>query len=571
MADPVRAARQELQRVGLRGDVRAIEGAVPEVILRSWRRSIGSRVDSDEPTLRYQDVDTDSILCRAADPVLDRWQDRLLDTGTTLFLSDRAGSIVARRASDTSLRRRLDTVHAAEGFDYSEDSAGTNGLGTAIAEGHGVYIQGSQHYKDVLGGLSCAAVPVATPTGVAIGAVSLGGSVEAASPLMLSLTREIGQQIEERLRASARPQDLALALSFTRFTNSRRPTVVMDGESILANTPGLPFVSVDLHVALWETLSGQDWRSSDTVRLRIDDLSSAVVARRVIDGPRAHFVVHFDAVGAPPEGRGRSEGWREAPAPRSAAQDVVAVLGPPGSGRAEQARAHHAGTGRPAVVEWSMSGPVRTPWDEVEDALRAGSDVLLRRAEGLRGEQATRLLEVVTQHRRQRRQGARTSMLLVTACPERTTTKVRSVLEAGTAHRTQPLATTPDRIPGIVRTVLDRVDEDGRRALSPAALQDLMRWSWPGELTELVETVTDLVREVPGPVIERHHLPAPIRNASPRRQLSRIEEAERSAILRALQECDGNKSVAATMLGIGRTTLYRRIKQLGLESDEGLV
>ena len=49
--------------------------------------------------LRLTEIDTDSILCRAADPVLDRWQSHFTDTGTTLFLSDRAGAIVARRAS----------------------------------------------------------------------------------------------------------------------------------------------------------------------------------------------------------------------------------------------------------------------------------------------------------------------------------------------------------------------------------------------------------------------------------------------------------------------------------------
>ena len=79
---------------------------------------------------------------------------------------------------------------------------------------------------------------------------------------MLSLTREIGQQIEERLRSSARPQDLALAMSFTRYTNSRRPTVVMDSESILANTPGLPYIDVTSHVMLWELLNSHDWASS---------------------------------------------------------------------------------------------------------------------------------------------------------------------------------------------------------------------------------------------------------------------------------------------------------------------
>jgi hypothetical protein len=90
---------------------------------------------------------------------------------------------------------------------------------------------------------------------------------------MLSLTREIGQQIEERLRSTARPQDLALAMSFMRFTNSQRPTVVMDHESLLANIPGLPYVDVTSHVLLWELLNAHDWSSGGALRLQPDGTS----------------------------------------------------------------------------------------------------------------------------------------------------------------------------------------------------------------------------------------------------------------------------------------------------------
>ena len=259
--------------VGLLGDV-STDGVVPDLIVRSWRRSLSGSVDSAAPCQRYSDIDTDSILRRAADPVLDRWQNHLTDTGATLFLSDRGGSIVARRTSDSAARRRLDSVHAAEGFDYSEDSVGTNGLGTSMVEGRALLIAGSQHYNDALARAGPAPPRrLDTPTGAVIGSISLGGPIEDANPLMLSLTREIGQQIEERLRSTARPQDLALAMSFMRFTNSQRPTVVMDHESLLANTAGLPYVDVTSHVLLWELLNAHDWSSGGAVRLQPDRTS----------------------------------------------------------------------------------------------------------------------------------------------------------------------------------------------------------------------------------------------------------------------------------------------------------
>lgn len=48
-----------------------------------------------------------------------------------------------------------------------------------------------------------------------------------------------------------------------------------------------------------------------------------------------------------------------------------------------------------------------------------------------------------------------------------------------------------------------------------------------------------------------------------------MEAAEREAIIGALDTSAGNKSEAAALLGIGRTTLYRRIRQLGLDGYEG--
>ena len=573
MSDEVRQARQELMRVGLLGDVRT-EGVVPDLIVRSWRRSISISAEGVNPCRRFTDIDTDSILCRAADPVLDRWQSHLADTGTTLFLSDRAGAIVARRASDSSARRRLDSVHAAEGFDYSEDSVGTNGLGTSMVEKRALLISGSQHYNDALATLACAAAPVCTPSGSVIGSISLGGPIESANPLMLSLTREIGQQIEERLRSSARPQDLALAMSFTRYTNSQRPTVVMDSESILANTPGLPYIDVTSHVMLWELLNSHDWASSGTLRLQPDGTAVEVIARRVLDGPRFHFVLHFADLGQLTS-RITEPTSQLSVRPLTAAkpvstQAVMIVDGPSGSGRATRAASLRGQRLSDNKFEHIViDAGQATDWTGARELLSRDTDVLLRRAENIGDVDADQLAALVGDHRSASMLGQRTSALVITADRDRCRPAVVAVLdEIGYAARTQPLASTPERIPGLVKQVLDRVDPTGRHTMSPAALQSFVQWSWPGNMTELVQTLTALVKQVPSSVIERRHLPRHLQQAPPRRRLSLLEAAERDAIIKALDAASGNKSEAAELLGMGRTTLYRRLRQLGLDTGE---
>lgn len=576
MSDPVREAREQLIRVGLNGNYGSSD-AVPDVIVRSWRRSISSAVKSSDPSQRYQDVDTDSLLCRAALPVLDRWQHQLTDTGTTLFLSDRGGSIVARRTSDNSERRRLDSVHAAEGFDYSEDSIGTNGLGTSMVERRPIFVQGSQHYSDALAALACAAAPVYTPAGLVVGSVSLGGPLEAASPFMMSLTREISQQIEDRLRASSRPQDLALAMSFMRFTSSQRPTVVMDQESILANTPGLPYVSVASHVMLWELINSHDWSSSTTLRRELEGTSIEITARRVVDGPREHFVVHFSNVGETSD-NGSGLALPSSVAARQNARDdtaaaVVVVDGPRGSGRATiAARLRSAGGAAARLEVLVVSAEAAPPWATVEDHLTAGADVLIRRVEELAEDELPNLAGVVERHRKARAAGLRASSLFLTSSRDVAATNVQAFIDAaGPAERTECLAQTPERIPGLVKALLNVVDPEARHTISPAALQSLVQWNWPGNIRELAETVAGLVSQATASVIERRHLPKHLQQSPPRRHMSMLETAERGAIIKALDAAGGNKSEAAALLGMGRSTLYRRLRQLGLDTGEGSI
>ena len=574
MPDPIREAREKLIQVGLTGEYHDHK-AVPELILRSWRRSIGNAVEPSDPVQQHKEVDTESLLSRAAEPVLNRWHDQLVDTGTTLFLSDRAGSIVDRRTSDSTERQRLDDMHAAEGFDYSEGSIGTNALGTSIVEKRPIIVQGSQHFSDVLAANICAAAPISTPAGLVVGSIALGGPVHAGSPIMLSLAREISHQIEEGLRASTRPQDLALAMSFIRFKNSQRPTVVFDRESVLANTPGLPYVNVASHVMLWEMLNAQHWSTNMLFRAELEGTGTRIAARRIVDGPREHFVVHF--AGAPVATRDTDAGLLSSPGSPPVppvrpvrARLLVIASGPPGSGRATviaEMRRRWGRTEQPQEVRVSTSS--ETPWREITDWLRQGKDVLLRGIEDLDEAELPNLSALMHQAQVKRGQHDRPGSLLITVCLTNAPPWTQALVEQfGVTEHTKALTATPERIPIVVRQILNEADPASRFTISPAALQSLVQWHWPGNLTELSSTLISLLRTAKAPVIERRHLPKHLQQALPRRRLSMMEAAERETIIKALDTAGGNKSAAAGLLGMGRTTLYRRLRQLGLETDE---
>ena len=115
------------------------------------------------------------------------------------------------------------------------------------------------------------------------------------------------------------------------------------------------------------------------------------------------------------------------------------------------------------------------------------------------------------------------------------------------------------------------------REISPATLEILMAQPWPGNIRELENTMERIVLFTEGQIITPSSL-GPLENrlgSEPRPQpLSSApialheaaREAERKAILLALTLADGNRTRAATMLGVSRRTLYHKMADCGIPS-----
>ena len=113
----------------------------------------------------------------------------------------------------------------------------------------------------------------------------------------------------------------------------------------------------------------------------------------------------------------------------------------------------------------------------------------------------------------------------------------------------------------------------GDPVLSPLAMRMLRAYAWPGNVRELFSALESAWIRSGGERIEGQHLPEVVRSASgaspgltPRYSGPAGSEDERSAILRALNEAGGVRAKAAELLGMGRTTLWRKMKELDLET-----
>jgi len=131
-----------------------------------------------------------------------------------------------------------------------------------------------------------------------------------------------------------------------------------------------------------------------------------------------------------------------------------------------------------------------------------------------------------------------------------------------------PLRERKGDIPLLVNSFLEKFsDENGdSRKISEDAMARLIAYDWPGNVRELENAIERAVALGSGPILHAGDLPTNLQHGAPELmhqadELLPLDELERLAILRALREAGGDKLAAARLLGIGKTTLYRKLKQ----------
>jgi DNA-binding NtrC family response regulator len=139
----------------------------------------------------------------------------------------------------------------------------------------------------------------------------------------------------------------------------------------------------------------------------------------------------------------------------------------------------------------------------------------------------------------------------------------------GTLVRVPPLRDRIDDLPQLVAELTANCVGVGREPARwmPDALQVLARVDWTENLRSLELVVDSVVHKCRTGYVDSHQLPEGVRIQAAGRQLSRLEQLEASEILASLRESDGNKLAAALRLGMARSTLYRRMRSLGMDLD----
>ena len=102
--------------------------------------------------------------------------------------------------------------------------------------------------------------------------------------------------------------------------------------------------------------------------------------------------------------------------------------------------------------------------------------------------------------------------------------------------------------------------------LDAEARKTLLTHPWPGNVRELRQKIMGAVLQAQTGVVMKEHLELAVtKPTSPVSFALRNDAEDKERILRALKQANGNRKVAAELLGIGRTTLYSKLEEYGLK------
>ena len=150
--------------------------------------------------------------------------------------------------------------------------------------------------------------------------------------------------------------------------------------------------------------------------------------------------------------------------------------------------------------------------------------------------------------------------------------------------RLPPLRDRMEDLPALAEQFL--TSYGNRHLLTRECLDAMLAYDWPGNVRELENCIQRMVTINSGPLLHTADLPSALQNDIESRQPVRLSvaaavgqrsvahspaapafslvEMERNAIVRALEYTKGDRVMAAHLLGIGRTTLYRKLKEYAL-------
>jgi len=219
-------------------------------ISESWQRCASAGVDATHrlsPSVMSADevreVWAEHRLARIVPSLRELLAEIVDDAQHLMVVTDADGRLLWIEGNQRVRWSAAEEMSFVEGALWSEESAGTNAVGTAIALDHAVQVFASEHFNEVIQRWTCAAAPIHDPaSGCMLGVVDLTGLFGTVHPHSLALAIATAKTVEAQLRVEQRERDATVqARHLGRIIECAAPEralVGADGRVLLSEPRG---------------------------------------------------------------------------------------------------------------------------------------------------------------------------------------------------------------------------------------------------------------------------------------------------------------------------------------------
>lgn len=198
------------------GDIEKILGST---VYRSWQRCMQTGLEANiksapstvlDGQILQSRIEQRRDLINLAKPTMSYLHTLMSGAGGVVLLSDHQGVIV-HSVGDAEFVSKADRVYLKPGASWMEKDRGTNAIGTALVEGKPVSINGSEHYLELNGFLSCAAAPIYMPDGSITGVLDISTDKSTYHPHTIGLVKATVHSLEKQLFYASEKQYCVIA------------------------------------------------------------------------------------------------------------------------------------------------------------------------------------------------------------------------------------------------------------------------------------------------------------------------------------------------------------------------